>query len=141
MNFTVHATPHLAEAHPNLFSPDTVWVGIHHDLANSPVFNWMSEIEDRNPIAARANSFVAARELAAAALGFAVLPRFLGDLVDRLVRLAPPPADLERSIWVLTPGNLGKSVRVRALSDHLVRSLKKQRAVLAGHITTTAYAP
>jgi len=132
MSFAIYATPALAKAHPDPFSPDTVWIGIHHDLANSPAFNWMGEIETRNPIAARVNTFVAARDLVAADMGIAVLPCFLADRDDRLIRLAPPQDELETSIWVLTPRNLAKSARVRALSDHLLRALKKQRDLFTG---------
>ena len=140
MAFATYATPTLAERHPDPFAHEAVWIGIHHDLANSPVFNWMTEIESRNPIAARVNSFVAAREMAAAGLGIAVLPCFLADRDDRLVRLAPPPAELDTSIWVLTPRNLGKSARVRALADHLVRALKKKQALFAGDLAPGATA-
>jgi DNA-binding transcriptional LysR family regulator len=92
----------------------------------------MGEIETRNPIAARVNTFVAARDLVAADMGIAVLPCFLADRDDRLIRLAPPQDELETSIWVLTPRNLAKSARVRALSDHLLRALKKQRDLFTG---------
>lgn len=132
MNFAIYAAPDRLEADANPFSPDVPWIGIHHDLANSPVFNWMTDIENRNPIAARVNSFVAARDLAVAGMGVAVLPCFLADLDTRLVRLAPPLDELGTSVWVLTPRNLAKSARVRALADHLVRALKKQRFLFAG---------
>jgi DNA-binding transcriptional LysR family regulator len=132
MAFAACASKDGANARPEPFASDAVWIGIHHDLANSPVFACMAEIKRRNPIAARANSFVAARELAAAGLGFAILPCFLADNDPRLGRITPPISEFDMSVWVLTPGNLGRSARVRALSDHLVRHLKKRERLFAG---------
>ena len=132
MAFAAYASKDRAPQRPEPFASEAVWIGIHHDLANSPVFAWMAEIERRNPIAAHANSFVAARELAAAGMGFAILPCFLADNDQRLTRVTPPIDELNMSVWVLTPRNLGRSARVRALSDHLVRHLKKHERRFAG---------
>ena len=41
------------------------WVGISHDLRNSPAHEWMETIEENRQVVARGNSFVTTRELAA----------------------------------------------------------------------------
>ena len=98
----------------------------------------MEQIESNGQVVARGNSFVTTQHLAANGLGLAILPCFLGDADPRLSRVAPPIKSLQTQLWVLTHRDLRNSARVRALSDHLARALRRQRPALEGETTTVA---
>lgn len=108
------------------------WIGFSHDLVNSPAGAWMQHIERDAKIVTRGNSFVMLRELVAAGIGLAVLPCFVGDDDERLQRVASPLTDVTCNVWVLTHRDLRNSARVRALSEHLARCLRRQRKLLEG---------
>lgn len=132
MAFTIYAQK-AAYDDWHMLAPQAVpWIGISHDLKNSPVAAWMETIEENNQVAARGNSFITTQELAANGLGLAILPCFLGDCDPRLIRVEPPMKVFETQVWVLTHKDLRNSARVRALSDHLARALRRQRALLQG---------
>ena len=132
MAFTIYACVDAYGAWQRLPPDQRPWVGISHDLKNSPVAKWMQLIEDNGQVTTRGNSFVATRELAAMGCGLTVLPCFLGDCDSRLVRVEKPIDDLASNLWVLTHKDLRNSARVRALSDHLAHCLRRQRSLLEG---------
>jgi hypothetical protein len=45
------------------------------------------------------------------------------DARGGLKQLAPPPADLDTQIWVLTPPDLKRVARIKALTDFLFERL------------------
>ncbi len=110
----------------------THWIGISNELKNSPVESWLAEHAATNQIVARADSFVALRELVAAGLGAAVIPCCLADHHAGLTRVGGPIPDLETSLWVLTHRDLKSAARVAALSDFLAKALRSERPLLEG---------
>ena len=132
MAFTVYAAAGSWPLWREQSEHERPWIGISHDLKNAPAGAWMERIEARGQVVARGNSFVTTHDLAANGLGLAVLPCFLADCDPRLVRVEPPIAEIATSLWVLTHKDLKNSARVRALSDHLSRCLRGQRALLEG---------
>lgn len=132
MSFAMYAQIQAYEQWQRLPKEQIPWVGVSHALENSPVAGWLKSLRLEHQIATRGNSFVTLREMAANGLGFAVLPCFLGDRDDRLIRVEPPPKELNTFVWVLTHKDLRNSARVRALSEHLARGLRQQRDLLEG---------
>ena len=132
MAFTVYAQKEAYAAWQDLPIGQCPWIGISHALNNSPAGAWMQRIEQDSLIVTRGNSFVTLRELAAAGIGLAVLPCFVGDRDRRLIRVEPPIAEMTSNVWVLTHKDLRNSARVRALSEHLARGLRRQRSLLEG---------
>ena len=132
MAFTIYAAAEMSEAWRQRALNACPWIGLSHALNNSPAGAWMERIEQGAMIVTRGNSFVTLRELAASGLGLTILPCFLGDRDPRLIRIEPPIKELETNVWVLTHKDLRNSARVRALSDHLARGLRRQRALLEG---------
>ena len=77
-------------------------------------------MHDRAPVARpvlRADSLVAMREAAAAGLGLAVLPCYLGDTDARLRRFGNPLPDCSTELWLLTHEDLRRTARVRAFME------------------------
>jgi DNA-binding transcriptional LysR family regulator len=132
MSFTTYAQIEAHEHWQQLPREEIPWVGISHALENSPVADWMKRQKVESQIATRANSFVTTCEMIANGLGVGVLPCFLGDCDSRMIRLVPPSKELDTNVWVLAHKDLRNSARVRALSEHLARGLRRQRDLLEG---------
>ena len=81
------------------------------------------------------------RELAVQGLGRRSCPAFLGDVSPALIRLAPPLAELEAGLWILTHSDLRRSARVRAFMDFAGAEMAKQRRLLEGADGEDAVAP
>jgi DNA-binding transcriptional LysR family regulator len=132
MAFAIYAETESHRVWQKQATNEQPWIGISHDLKNSPVDAWMQRIEQGRQIVTRSNSFVTARELAASGIGFAILPCFIADADPRLLQIERPLKELETNVWVLTHKDLRNSARVRALSDHLARALHRERDLLEG---------
>ena len=74
-------------------------------------------------------------EAAAAGLGLAILPHFLG----REAGLRPLPVELglDQPIWLVIHTDLSASQRVRAVADHLVETIKDNEDRLMGTTSET----
>jgi DNA-binding transcriptional LysR family regulator len=78
-----------------------MFVGVSGDSAETPSARWLNA-RHGDRIAVRGNDPMSVRELAAAGAGLAVLPCFIGDGDARLVRVAPPIAELTSEQWLVT---------------------------------------
>lgn len=67
-------------------------------------------------------------EAAAAGLGMAWVPCFLGDKHKGLCRIPDVPVVPSRSIWLLLHGDLRNSARVRAFVDHTAREILARKS-------------
>ena len=93
---------------------------------------WVEERSARAGRRARVNSVLAMAEAAAAGVGAAVLPCFLGDLRPGLVRVGPLLAELDVDLWLLTHEDLRHSARVRAFIEVAAAELVKMRKLIEG---------
>lgn len=109
-----------------------LWLGVSQALENSPVGKWIKDTYPTAKIVAKADSFAALRELTASGMGVAVIPCCLGDPDPRLKRVAPPIAELDTSMWVLTHPQLKSSARIASLTTFLAKSLRRDRALFEG---------
>lgn len=121
--FAVYAAPG-AEAGPWL-APDEV-------LAGSVAGRWTRANVGVAQVAARADSLLALRDLAAAGLGRTVLPCFLGDDVPGLDRIGPVLPDAASELWLLTHEDLRRTARVRAFTEFMAHALGKERDLFEG---------
>ena len=86
----------------------------------------------------RADSFVALQVAAEQGLGLAILPCCIADASASLERVRCDSADMATGLWVLTHEDLRSSARVHAFTEHIARSLKAQRDMLAGVVSRNA---
>jgi DNA-binding transcriptional LysR family regulator len=87
-----------------------------------------ARLNDR-PIAFRSNSNAAQAAAARAGFGAVLLPRYLGDTDPGLREVAinpPPPRDL----WILSPRELAKVPRLRAVIDGISGAIAEGKSVL-----------
>lgn len=100
------------------------WIALEYEAARQPILPARQ--------AALIDSPQLAQEFLAAGLGIGLLPCYMGDMDDRLVRFPgfDPVPDL--SLWVLTHGDLRENPRVRALMDHLYSALRDLKPLIEG---------
>ncbi len=108
------------------------WVGADESMAYRVLDRWMTEQGLVEPVRYRVNTvlgmFAAVRDGA----GLAVLPCYLGDGDDELVRLGEIIPALSTDLWLLTHPDLRNTARIRALLDFVADAVKAHRARLEG---------
>lgn len=111
---------------------DQDWIGPDDSLAGTSVARWLRRERPGARFALRADSYVAMREAAAAGLGLAALPCYLGDSSANLRRVGPPLPGLASELWVLTHADLRRTARVRAFTEHAAAALAGLRDLVEG---------
>lgn len=113
---------------------EAAYVGPSEALADTVVARWMRAKGLMTRARLRCDSLTAMASAAAAGLGLAALPCYLGDVSADLVRIGPgrltdmPASDL----WVLSHADLRRSARVRAFTDFVSHALTAERGRIEG---------
>jgi DNA-binding transcriptional LysR family regulator len=68
----------------------------------------------------------------AAGVGVSVMPCYVGDADERVVRMTPPFEALTLKLWLLTHEDLRHTARVKALSAFMREELTSRRALFEG---------
>jgi DNA-binding transcriptional LysR family regulator len=108
------------------------WIVPDDSLVDSSVGRWMRATLPDIEVALRVDSLLALRHAAAAGLGLAALPCYLGDTSPEPVPVGPPVPDMTTALWLLTHPDLRRSARVRAFMEFAASSLARHRALLEG---------
>lgn len=120
-----YASPQYLKDNPNLTVGDgsgAHWVGWGDDadwIKNSPFPN--AGVHHMLP------EIFMQMEVAACGIGMVMVPCFLADANDRLVRIPRAPVVPNRSIWLLLHGDLRNTRRVRAFVDHTAKAVLDNR--------------
>lgn len=88
-----------------------------------PDARWLKKVLPKAHVAFTSNSREAQARMCAAGVGFAVLPRPLGDCVAGIVRVDVDPAPPGRDVWVGYHRDLRRLERLRALLDLTIERL------------------
>jgi DNA-binding transcriptional LysR family regulator len=108
------------------------WLSPDESLAHLGSFRWLRANVPAERIVATGNSLLFLRAAAAAGLGAAPLPCYLGDADPALERLGEPLPDASAGLWLITHPDLRHVARVRALLDFAADDLRRQRPVFEG---------
>jgi DNA-binding transcriptional LysR family regulator len=108
------------------------WIGYGDNLANLKAAKWLKDHAAPGRIVYRINTVLGLAEAAAAGIGYALLPCFIGAATPGLTRLTAPVAELANGIWLLTHADLRQTARVRAFMDFAAGEIAKQRKVIEG---------
>ncbi|WP_224704617.1 LysR family transcriptional regulator [Devosia aquimaris] len=92
---------------------------------------WL-EAHHGDRIALRGNDAMAVRELVAAGAGLSVFPCFVGDSDPRLVRVAPPIAELATDQWLVSHHEGRHEPAVKAVAERLATLLKSHAPLFGG---------
>lgn len=93
---------------------------------------WMEKRYGSHPVAFRSNSNEAQAAAAHAGFGVAMLPRYMGDADKRLRAVAIGPQHPARELWLLSPRELSRVPRVRAVLEAIARVVAHHKALLEG---------
>lgn len=80
------------------------------------------------------NSLLSLSIAVAEGMGLGVLPCYLADPNDKLVRLGPPIGELASDLWFLTHSELRHTARIRTLSDYLAQEYQALRPLFSGEL-------
>lgn len=134
--FAVYASPaFLGTSHiePEDFKRYT-WVAPDDSLADTSILRWMRTALPDAEVALQADSLLALCHAAAAGLGLAALPCYLGDTSPGLLRVSPPIEEMATALWLLTHADLRRTARVRAFMGFAADAFMRQRALLEGRV-------
>lgn len=115
---------------PDLAS--AAWIALGGTSARSLPGAWVAEHVPRERIAARADSFLVAGDLAAAGMGVTPLPCIVGDADPRLRRANALMPMLSVDLWVACHADMETVPRIRAVHRALVEGLGRIRHRLSG---------
>jgi len=94
---------------------------------------WLAQAVPEEAVVYRTNSLVNQLVAARAGIGLALLPCYLGDTEDGVVRAMPEPVpDLEGELWIVALADLKNTARVRAFFDVVGDGLSRERALFEG---------
>ena len=104
-----------------------VFVGFDEANANLPEAVWLARHFPRARVALRTDNQFAQAIAAAASVGVALLPHFIGRAGDRLDLCAlaniPPP----RELWLVTRRQDSKELAIRTVTDFLIQIFRDER--------------
>ena len=100
------------------------WIALGGGLMRSAPAKWMSANVSPTEIAAEADSFLVVREMVAAGLGKAFLPRFLGAADARLHAVPDAGTALSVPIWSAIPEEIYSNVRIQLVRNLIAEKLR-----------------
>jgi DNA-binding transcriptional LysR family regulator len=93
---------------------------------------WFDGVAAQGTLRCRLGEVYLRHRAAADGLGVALLPCFLGDADDRLLRLGDPVPALAEDIYLMLHGDLRRDAAVRAVAEALAALFRRQRRALEG---------
>ncbi|MBJ6760098.1 LysR family transcriptional regulator [Myxococcaceae bacterium JPH2] len=113
-----------------------ILLGHDASLAHTPEQQWLQRLGAGAFFAMRSNNRYALLEATRAGVGVTVLPCYLADGHDDLVRLCAPEVAPEREAWLALHPDLQRAPRVRAAIDFLVDAFTRARPRLRGDVAS-----
>jgi DNA-binding transcriptional LysR family regulator len=107
-----------------------VLIGMTEDVNNIAELAWLPPLAAKARIAVRTNGREPMATLAAAGIGIACLPRFLGDATPGLRALSTPTPPPERALWLGVHRAARSTPRIRVTLDFLRTSFERLRPAL-----------
>ncbi len=100
------------------------WIGPDESMSYPALDRWLEKegLVDRCRI--RVNSVYGMLSTAKAGLGMAVLPCYLGENDEQLIRVGRQIPSLATDLWILTHPDLRRTERIRIFLDHVARFAK-----------------
>jgi DNA-binding transcriptional LysR family regulator len=101
-------------------------------MARLPAFQWVTQVGRGAVVGTRSNSLTNLLSAVKAGLGIGMLPCFVGDAEDDLVRCLPPMPELDAEVWLIVREDIRQATHVRAFVDSLSAYLAARRHQLSG---------
>lgn len=108
-----------------------LFVGVAGEAAATQSARWL-HAHHGDRIGVRGNDARTVVDLVAAGAGLSVMPCFIGDSDERLVRVAPPIPELLAEQWIVTHQDERHAAPVRLVVERLVKLMAGNQALMAG---------
>jgi DNA-binding transcriptional LysR family regulator len=123
---------------PTLADPDTMpLAGYIPDFIYAPELDYLGEIDLGREPTLRSSNINAQAQFIATGAAVGVLPCFIGDTDERLIRIQPEKS-ITRTFWLAVHQDVSAVPRVRAFIDWLVEAVVDDRRLLRGELVHNA---
>jgi DNA-binding transcriptional LysR family regulator len=135
--WTVYGAARCFESGGAVSSPEDLGrhalIGWEDTAAGIMAADWLNRTVPDDAFVYRTNSLVNQFVAAKAGIGLALLPCYLGDEDEDLVRALPAPVpDLAGELWIVTHADLKRTARVRAFFDLVGEGLAREHGLFDG---------
>lgn len=117
------------------------WVGFDGSLACSGPGDWLARNVPDSAVRFRANTLLGAAQAVKSAMGFGVLPCFVGQSLAGVEQVGEPIAELAQPLWLLMHADVARVPRVRAASAALAAGIERASSLLNGFDTGVRVPP
>lgn len=126
-----YASPNYLRRHPQLSVGDgACWIGWDDDVSHP---DWVrASIYPDLPVRGQLNNVLLQVEAARQGMGLAVLPCFVADQTEGLVRIPGSTPYPNYDIWLLSHPDLREAARLRAFRTFIVEVFEEKRALMTG---------
>jgi DNA-binding transcriptional LysR family regulator len=106
------------------------WIAFSDPIAIAKATKWLKSHVDEKRIVYKVNTMLGLVEAAAAGVGMALLPCYIGATSPGLAQLSPPLPELEGELWLVTHPDLRNTARVRAFLDFCGAAIAQRRSLI-----------
>jgi len=131
--FAVYSSPQYLEQNKDKPTQEQNWCLLEGTVDWLIPLVWKKKAHGERQVIFSSSMSQAVINATAEGMGFTLMPCYLGDTNDRLVRVGDPLEALTIELWVLTHPDLRHTARVKALLAYLYDELKKQADLFAGN--------
>ncbi len=132
----LYASPGYLQGHPPIVRPGDLkahqFIWYVDDLLPLPQLKMLDKMIGAPNIVFRTTSVTGQANAAAAGLGLALLPCFVGDSMTSLTTVLPREVSIIRDLWLTVHADLVDEVHMRRLVDFLKTLIVSERSTLVG---------
>jgi len=132
IRWAIYCAPELALRFGNDVIGSAPWIGPGDNFWPLRGRRWYEQYIERERQVCRVDTVLSMAELAAVGFGAAVLPCYIGEARNGLVRAGALRSELDIDLWLLTDIELRHSARVRAFMDLAGEELARMRGLFEG---------
>jgi len=130
--FAIYASPDYLQQNGDRPLPEQNWCLIQGAVDWLVPLIWKKKAHGERQTVFSSSASLAVLNAAAEGLGITLMPCYLGDADNRLLRIGEPLEALTLELWILTHPDLRHTARVKALMAFLYPALKKDEDLFAG---------
>jgi DNA-binding transcriptional LysR family regulator len=130
--FACYASPEHRDRNRDVPLAEQTWCTITGYLPWLVPHVWKKLAQAEEHIVFSSGSTFAVLSAIAAGMGASMMPCYMGDADERLVRMTPPFESLTLKLWILTHQDLRHTARVKALRAFMHDELSSRKALFEG---------
>ncbi|MGY4225134.1 DNA-binding transcriptional LysR family regulator [Bradyrhizobium sp. USDA 4503] len=103
------------------------FIGYIEDLVYTPELDYLRKISKSIVPRVRSSTLIAQWQATAAGAGLCVLPCFIANSDERLVRVLPKEVSFSRTLWMLVHSDIRDTARIRLTCNFIVDVVRRSR--------------